>query len=245
MKNPITHEIDLIEGYTDDKGVVHKHVVFGKSVTAKQLLELRTDPQASVNTQYEDLLLAKSITEFGALPMPVNLKQLLGLKSIDREDLRAGRDAFRRKIIGDRQPSFDFDTGVATLLFGIKVGDLHYTHIQFGNDLTGYDEVAADKAGMTEPLARRAFLAGRMATQISTPEGASIEGPLAYETICSENVDEDDLFGLVTAAEYWRQTFRVRRETASKTGPAKNDSVAGNENRMDASGDSSAAAGGD
>jgi hypothetical protein len=39
----ITHEIDLVEGYADPRGAVHKHVVFGKSVTAKRLLTLRVD----------------------------------------------------------------------------------------------------------------------------------------------------------------------------------------------------------
>jgi hypothetical protein len=215
----ITHEIDLTGGYTDAKRVTHRHVVFGKSVTAKRLLGLRLDPQATLQTQYQDLLLAESIVEFGTLKMPVALPVLLKLNTVDRDDLMAGRDAYRAKVIGDRKQEFN-KNGV-TLLFGIKIGEIRYTIVEFGKDVTGYDEVAADRNFLTELLARKAFLAGRMITKISNAEGNSIEGPIEYETIASDDLDEDDLFVLVSASELWRQSFRIRRAAVSKDKPAE------------------------
>jgi hypothetical protein len=226
-----THEFNLIGGYKDTKGVAHRHVVFGKSVTAKRLLEVRTDPQSVLQTQYQDLLLAESIVEFGTLPIPVPLTLLLSLNTIDRDDLRDGRDAFREKVTGGFK--YEFTKDGVTLNFGIKVGDLRYTVIGFGHQLNGYDEVDADKLGLTEPLARMAFLAGRMVTRISTPEGNEIKGALEYETINSDALDEDDLFALVSASELWRQTFRLGGGTIQGNGTATQSGIAGAEVSLD------------
>jgi hypothetical protein len=236
----ITHAIDLIEGFTDGKGAVHRHVVFGKSVSAKRLLDLRVDPQSSIQTQYQDLLLAESIIEFGTLPIPVPLTVLLPLTDIDREDLRAGRDEYRQKLLGDRTVELR-DDGV-TLLFGFKFGESRYPIVEFGTRLTGKDEVEADKLNLTDGLARRAFMAGRSVTKISNAEGAEIAGPLAFEKINSADVDEDDLWGLVVSADLWRQSFRVRGRNVSKEEGADG-TAAGDENRLERSAHSATAAG--
>jgi hypothetical protein len=226
----ITHSIDLIDGYTDPKGVLHKRVVFGKSVSAKRLLSLRVDKQSSLQTQYQDLLLAETIVEFGTTKMPVPLTTLLALGLNDREDLRAGRDEFRKKVLGDRKVEIR-DEGV-TLLFGFKFGVVRYPIVEFGNRLTGKDEVEADKLGLTDDLARQAFLAGRMVAKLSNAEGAEIVGPVEFEVINSEDVDEDDLWGLVVSANLWRQSFRVRGKGVSRVGDGTNDSAAGDEDRL-------------
>lgn len=230
MSDETTHEIDLTEGYTDAKGVVHRHVVFGKSVTAKRLLALRVDKQSSLQTQYQDLLLAETIVEFGTTPMPVPLTTLLALDLNDREDLHAGRDEFRKKILDGRQVEVR-DAGVR-LLFGFKFGESRYPIIEFGNRLTGKDEVEADRIGLTEALARRAFLAGRMISKISNDQGGEITGPVEFDKINSDDVDEDDLWGLVVSADLWRQLFRVRGKSVSKVGDGEDSAPAGNENQL-------------
>jgi hypothetical protein len=236
VEKQITHEINLVGGY---KG--HRRVVFGKSVTAKRLLELRTDPQAAIQTQYQDLLLAETIVEFGTLPMPVPLTTLLSLNTIDRDDLREGRDAFRKIVTADHKYKFSKD-GVM-LNFGIKVGEVRYTEIEFGNELNGYDEVEADKLGLTETLARKAFLAGRMVAKISTPEKNEIKGALDYEMINSDDLDEDDLFALVSASELWRQTFRLKGGALQGNGAKTADSNPGAKVPLDRGPDSRVDAG--
>jgi hypothetical protein len=193
-----------------------------------------------VPTQYADLLLSESIVEFGTTPIPVPLTTLLQLVDIDREDLRAGRDEFRKKVLGDRTIEIR-DEGV-TLAFGIKLGALRYTIVEFGNRVTGKDEVSADKLGLTEDLARRLFLAGRMIKKISTPEGNEIAGPVEYETLNSDDLDEDDLWALVVSADLWRQSFRTRGRSIAGNGVGQGNSGSkqavsvddGRENSVDA-----------
>jgi hypothetical protein len=241
-ENKITHEINLIGGYTVN-GVTHRRVVFGKRLTAKKLLDLRLDAMSDVATQFQDLQVRDSIVEFGTLKMPVELTQLLALNTVDRDDLREGLDEFNKKYLAGRKAQIGADGKTATLISGVKIGDARYTTIEFGKDLTGYDEVAADKAGMTDMLARKTFLACRMVTKISNAEGSVIEGPLDYSVVNSDDVDEDDLFAFVGASELWRQSFRRRGRAVQERQDGANRAAAGDENKLDGREDSQPAAG--
>lgn len=227
----VTHEINLVGGYAAG-GVTHRRVVFGKRLTAARLLNLRLDEMSEVSTQFQDLQLIDSIVEFGTLKMPVALTQILSLNTIDRDDLREGLADFNAKYLAGRKPIVSDDGKETTLMFGIKIADLRYTRIEFGKDLTGYDEVAADRAGMTDVLARKTFLACRMVVRISNAEGDEIEGPIAYDVINSDDVDEDDLFAFVGASELWRQSFRLRGRAVQGERTEANGAADSNENRV-------------
>jgi hypothetical protein len=239
----VTHAIDLIGGCKDAKGVVHRHVVFGKRVSAKRLFQIGDDPQSSIRTQYNDLELAEMIVEFGTLKMPLSLTTLLDLDTIDRDDVREAGNVFSLQSLGDRKYEFAPDKKKMTLAFGIKVGELRYQVIEFAKRLTGRDEVAADNLSL-EGLKRRAFLAGRMVGRISTADGAAaIDGPVELDLIDSEHFDGDDFFALVSASELWRQTFRLSGGKVPDDGTETTGDAAGAQVLMDRGPDSGAAAG--
>ena len=244
MDEEIKHEIDLIEGYCDKQGVAHKHVVFGKRISAKVLIALDEDPQAQIPTQYRDLVLSKSIVEFGTLPMPVSLLVLLELDTVDRDDLREASNVFGALSLGDREIDIAPDGSRAKLLWGFKIGEVRYDVVEFGNRLTGRDEVEADKANLKQGVSRACFLAGRTIKRISSSDGtAAIDGPVDLTHFNSEDFDADDLSAVLSASELWRQSFRFRGREVSKVGDGANGSAAGDENKLDGRADSGNAAG--
>jgi hypothetical protein len=227
---PITHEIDLIEGYRDKQGAIHKHVVFGKRISAKALIALDTDPQGRIPTQYRDLVLSKSIIEFGALPMPVSLLTLLELDTVDRDDLREASNVFGALSLGDREIDIAADGSRVKLAWGFKIGDVRYDVVEFGNRLSGRDEVDADNKSLKQGISRACFLAGRAIKRISSSDGtAAIDGPVELVHFNSEDFDADDLYAVVSASELWRQSFRFRGRNVSKVGDGANGSAAGDE----------------
>src|SRR5882762_9283198 len=128
-----THSIELIGGYVENKGkpneVRHTRVVFGRRLTAKDLFTLESDPQAKIQTQYSDLIIRAHIVEFGTLKMPVPLTVLLGLDSIDRDDLEQGCDAFRAmkplpaELLGEHKWK---------LSQGFEIDGVFYNQVEFG-----------------------------------------------------------------------------------------------------------------
>jgi hypothetical protein len=211
----ITHEIELTDG---------TKVVFGKRITASDLIRIDENPMTQNATQYQDLVVAEAIAAFGALKMPVPLSALLDLDSIDREDITEGHNEFQRKSLGDRGAEILSDTK-ARLAFGFTVSEVDYPMVEFGRRLTGRDEVEADKRGLKPGIARLCFMIGRQISKISTADGAnSIDGPIELEMF--KSLDGADVWTLRGAAELWRQSFRVRKGSAGKPGAISSDSVA-------------------
>ena len=164
----ITHEIDLIGGAPDGKGGVHRHVVFGRRITCKDLMRIDTDPQARNPTQYEDLVMREAIVGFGTMKLPVPLTKLLDLDSVDREDLTAAHNGFQRQSLGDRTGEIASATE-ARLAFGFRVGEVEYPNVEFGLRITGRDEVEADRRGLSPGIARLCFLLGRQIQRSRPP----------------------------------------------------------------------------
>ena len=206
------HTIELIEGYTavdpkTKKETTHTTVTIGKRLTAKDLMDLDNDPQGQNPTQYQDLIRRKMITSFGTLTMPVPLNVLLSLDSVDRDDLGAATDKFLSERDG-RETEF-LENHLVQLAFGFVIDGTEYTRVQFGNRITGRDDVEADAHG--NGVARRCFLIGRQISQISTGDGlASIEGQIALETFHA--LDAESINILWVGAELFRQSFRLKRK---------------------------------
>lgn len=198
---PIT--IELIGGYTDGQGVTHHRVTLGNIIKGKRLFAIDTDPQSNLPTQYTALLLRAAITEFGTLKMPVPLKALLQLDSIDRDDLF---DAFNRLSASESKSEMK---GVDTLKLGIgyERNGLVYDVVTFGRRRTLMDEVAADRQRLGD-MERLCFLAGRQVVKLSQSEGESvIDGPLPLEIF--HELEAPDINAIREAAEVYRQSFRL------------------------------------
>jgi len=209
------NEIELTDG---------TKVVFGKRITAKDLIRIDESPMAQNPTQYQDLLVAEAIVGFGALKMPVPLSKLLDLDSIDRDDLTEGHNEFQRKSLGDRSAEILSETK-ARLAFGFKVGEIEYPMVEFGKRLTGRDEIEADRRGLKPGIARLCFSIGRQISKIATADGTStIDGPIELEMFGA--LDGADIWTLRGAAEMWRQSFRLGRGRVSKPGAVSADPVA-------------------
>lgn len=211
------YTVELIEGYTSTDSQTreektHRTVVFGRRLTAKDLMNLDDDPQAKNPTQYQDLIRRKMITKFGTLKMPVPLNILLSLDSIDRDDLAFAADKFMNESRGER--SFEYrENHTVKLAFGFDIDGTIYNVVRFGNRITGRDNVEADAYGTS--VTRLCFTIGRQIAKISTEdETASIEGAVALEHF--ESLDSEDITILQVGAELFRQSFRRKRKEVSE-----------------------------
>jgi hypothetical protein len=200
---PVT--IELAIGHTDLRGKVHSRVTFGQRINGKKMFEIDGDPQSSISTQYQDLVMRAAITEFGELKMPVALTVLLNLDSIDREDLAEGFARLMNESAGESRVEYLSETKVK-LAYGYERNGLVYDVATFGTRLTGMDEVAADREKL-EGLRRHCFLAGRQVTRLSESKGESVlDGPMSLEIF--ETLDAIDIGAIRAASEVWRNSFR-------------------------------------
>lgn len=207
-----THSVELIEGYTDKKGVKHTEVKFGKRPTVGDLMAIERDPQAQNPTLYEDLIRRLMITAFGSLKCPVMLPVLLELDTIDRDDLGAAANEFLRMTRPEDNGELLPDDAVR-LMFGITIESTTYNIFKFGNRLTGKDLLDADKNGLIG-VSKNAFEIGRQVSEVSHSEtGLTVKGILSLEQMAS--LDSEDFNLLRVAGELYRQSFRARRKTVS------------------------------
>lgn len=199
-----TYTINLVIGYKDATGQVHRRVTFGKRLTGRDLLLIDSDPQSQLPTQYNDLIIRAAITEFGTLPCPVPLRVLLELDSIDRDDLLRAFNFFQAQGQAQFQAELISDNTVR-LAYGIRRGEHVYRTLEFGKRVTGLDEIEADKMTL-RGLARAGFLAGRQIVRLIEDGGASDTGPVTLDDI--NTMDASDVSLLLLGAERWRQSFR-------------------------------------
>ena len=232
MDEQITHEVNLSDG---------TRVVFGHRLSAADLFKIDADPAAQNPTQYADLLLRAHIVEFGTLPQPVPVPVLLGLDSIDREDLVEGCNVYQTLSLGDRESEFLPDFKVK-LAFGFKVNDVVYNRVTFGKRITGLDEVAADKEKLEPGIKRLCFLIGRQISEVSSDDGtATLTSPIPLSYF--DSLDAADVASLRGGAEMWRQSFRIRREKVSRNGVGPGGDNPGAKVQVDRGASASAAAG--
>lgn len=233
-----TKTIELLDGFTDKEGNVHRKITFGRRVTVRDIWDLEANPQSGVRTQYNDLFIRRMITKFGELPMPPLLNVLLSLNKYDREDLTEASDAFLRESRGDAKADFIGEDTVK-LYFGFEIGGAVYDVVKFGNILTGNDAVDADEFG--EATRRNCFELSREICELSSSEtpGLKLTGTVALAAF--EDLDSDDYTVLAAAANKWRQTFRLKRKAlqiernrASRVSPATGIAATGSGDSADA-----------
>jgi phage FluMu protein gp41 len=235
-----TYEINLVGGYVDDKNVRHSRVVFGRRITAKDLFAIDESPAGRNPTQYSDLVIRAHITAFGDLKMPVPLTVLLGLDSVDRDDLNEGCNAFQALSAEDRNAEF-LPEHQAKLFWGFKINDVSYDRVKFGKRITGMDEIEADQAGLKSGIRRVCLLIGKQIESIATADGLSIDGPIPLNYF--ESLDGADVATLRGAAELWRQSFRLAGTDLSRNGRGPQCAAAGAQDRLERGADSRDAGG--
>ena len=207
MTENTTYTANLLTGYTDKKGVVHKRVVFGKRLKGKEYFAIHSDPQSKIATQHGDLIARASIVKFGELSMPVPLNVLLSLDLVDREIIAEALEQFLQNSLEDRTIEYR-DNETVRLAFGYDSNGLVYDLVTFGQMTNGYDEVEADRLGL-EGAQRVCFLMGKQITKLSQSEGTSeFEGPISLNIF--ESLDALDIQALRVGAERWKQFFRRR-----------------------------------
>lgn len=203
--------VTLVIGYDDGK-TIHRDVELSRRLLGADLFAIDENPQSNLTTNHELMILAKSITKFGALRMPVPLTVLLSLDSIDRDDLLEAYNELEAEGAEGRGSEIVSDSKVR-LADGIEIGGVRYDVVEFGLRIRGYDYAEADKQQLGG--ARKAFfLVGRQVSRLSQSDGeVAIDGPLGLELL--EQFFARDLYAMRSASELWRQSFRRSGKTVS------------------------------
>lgn len=210
-----THTIQLAIGYKESNGEIHKSVTFGKRLDGAGLFQIEADPQSSIQTQYNLMLIGRSITSFGALPMPVPLACLLSLDLLDLSHLTQAYLEFTSQGLEGRESKIISDTEVM-LAFGYSNNGLTYNRVRFGNRVTGYDAVSADTQNLKGEL-RECYLIGKEISELSTEDGAhKLTGPIEAQLF--EKLDNADIVTLQKAAVRWRGSFLKSRRSTQEDG---------------------------
>lgn len=207
-KNNNEVSLTLLGGYTDRDGNLHREVVFGKRLTAGDMMNLDYDPQAQNPVHYVELTRRLMITKFGTLSMPPALPVMLALDTIDRDDLQAAQQKFLQGS-DNRTGEYRTDDNEVKLPFGFVVEGVEYNVVKFGNRLSVKDE--AEAAEFPDGLKPTLFLIGKQISKISTEDGMlSIDGQVDLERF--ESLDAVSIGFLRVGAELFRQSFRLKRE---------------------------------
>jgi hypothetical protein len=212
-------KVELPIGYTDKQGFLHRSVTIGQRVNGRMLFDIDSDPAASLQTQYNLLLLRATITEFGSLMkrksagrevfLPVPLLVLISLNTVDLDILDEAQALFSARGMESRESKHVSESTLKLYFgYGDKASGAIYDMVEFGNQTTGRDLIEADRRKLS-PMRRLCFLDGLLVSKISTSDGAlELPGPLGLEIF--EHLDMADIFAIRSAAEVWRSSFRER-----------------------------------
>lgn len=207
-----THTIELLGGYTDKEGNLHTKVTFGRRLTAGDLWTIEDDPETQLQTQHQMLISRRMMTEFGTIGIPT-LPMLLSLDRVDLRDMQRAEDYFARNSRENRTAEF-LEGNKVRLYFGFQIGEVIYDIAEFGNRLTGNDEVEADRLGLTG-VKRTCFELGRQISRLASSDHSLVlEGGVALEYF--ESVDMEDLGMLRLGGEMATQSFRFRGKAISE-----------------------------
>ena len=194
------------KGDETEENKTHILVEFGKRPTAREFLKSAEEADGS-DTFYQLALRAATITRFGDLPIPVPMSVLLSLNQIDRATLDAGFNDFMAATAKEKQETSGApESGTAHLMFGLEGGGRLFEIVQFGNFLTGYQELEIEKEAGSDSGIERLLL--RIAKQIKggVDDGKVFEGNFTAESV--GKMDASDFLVLREAEDAWLNSFR-------------------------------------
>jgi len=200
---PLT--IELINGIIDSQQVAHRDVTFGRRLTILDMVYIDADEQSNFQAQKNDMIVRRAITKFGTLPIPVPLNLMLDMPRVDRLDLVRSYNRFMEESAGERQSEFISHDKVK-VEFGLIKNEIVYDVATFGNQVTGHDELDAERQGLSG-LGETVFLIGKEIAQLSQSDGPhTLEGPFPLELM--GQFDAADLPTLRAAEGIWLNSFR-------------------------------------
>lgn len=210
--NPLT--IELKTGYTDNEGVTHKTVTFGRHITLEDMFQLDESPLNNSETDRALLSVSRSVTSFGTLPKSETLflAAFLELNEFDAVDLMEGFGKFSDQRNEGRIPDVTSESEII-LSVGLEKDGVIYRRVRFGRQITVRDMADADRAGAEdEGLKRQCFLIGRQIASIATEDGSKeIKAPIGLDLLSGLDA-ATDLPTLRYASLRWRDSFRRQRE---------------------------------
>jgi hypothetical protein len=206
---PVSEAVTLIFGYNDGNQT-HTEVVFSHRLTGADLLRISDDEMSEKTTQFNLMMQQAAITKFGSLSMPVPMTVLLSLKSPDRQELNKAHNKFLKKTSQGHRSEVISDAKVR-LGYGFQIDGATYDVVEFGNLLSGYDELEADEM---ERWRRACFLQGKQISKLSQSNGQAVRlGPVELEHF--DKLDGGDIFVLEAAATRFQDSFRRTRGKVS------------------------------
>jgi hypothetical protein len=181
-----------------------RDVVISRRVTGSDLFRIADEGDGQSQTQFQLMVLQSAITKFGDLKMPVPMNVLLSLKRPDRKRIADAYDALVAETTDRASKSEKLGEGRYKLARGFDVEGTVYDVVEFGNHLTGYDELEADEMGGYRKVC---FLIGKELTRISQSSGpAVLSGPFAVEMF--EPLLAEEVFALQRFETDWYNSFR-------------------------------------
>jgi hypothetical protein len=198
--------VKLIFGPDTQDGKRHLDVTIGRRLTGADLFRINEE-QGQGSTQFQLMVLQSVVTKFGELRMPVPMNVLLSLRRVDSRLLGKAYNDFLKESAGGGKAE-KLGAGRYRLAGGFSKGDIIFDVVEFGNHLTGYDEVEADSM---EGSRQTCYLMGREIARLSQSSGpATLAGPLGIEMF--EPLDAEDIFALQKFEVDWFDSFRPEEE---------------------------------
>lgn len=201
---------ELKFGYEDKETpeVKHRSVVFGRRSTGADFIRAMENSNSS-DTQFGVEMMVSAITKFGEMQMPVPMTVLLSLNRVDREKLSSEFFLFLAESSNKKAEKLTDaegkETGRIRFAHGIERDGKHIVEFEFGNLLSGYDDIEIERqTGIEEE--RNAIRIGKEIAQLFTSDGTCIIGGLTFDEM--KSLDIDDFTFLREVEPEWLDSFR-------------------------------------
>lgn len=162
--------LNLVEGFTDQKGKLHSEIEIGNLVKAEQLFTadaLYGDENKKITSYH---VMRFSISKFGSLDCPVALETILSLDTLDLDNLTDAVDTFTAQNGGNFMSFVDNKT--YKLAHPIKKNGINFNLIEFGRLENGYD--IANAHNCSGNFQFNAFTAGRRVKTLKQTNGKKV-----------------------------------------------------------------------
>lgn len=206
-------ELELLEGFADEKGTKHTKVEIGNLTKAGEYFLFESIWEDFSETALNAFLLSRAITKFGTLKTPVSESFLLNLLSTDLEDLGNALNEFTAQ---NGTPQL-YAQNTIKLIYGIEKDGVVYDLVEFGAHTKGFDEVQKERLNLSGNRGM-AFLAGKEIVKLYQSEGEkSLNTGLDLEAFSQMYLI--DVIGILEQSKIWNELTYLERkiEAARKT----------------------------